>query len=191
MALARAMRPWFRAAAAAGAGAGQAGRSRGRRRFGIETRIGAGERSAASANDPLADAADAITSAAGPWLAEKLTTLLVSFGIPGGMAGALGAAIVWLVMRRGKQRLQAELERLKPDRSEPADTSSAAPAADAAVVERHHNRYVPYEATALDKAWASAHARVGEKYPGAVPYLKIVEGVKDQLLSGIDEPQIS
>jgi hypothetical protein len=43
----------------------------------------------------------------------------------------------------------------------------------------------------LDKAWATAHARVGERYPGAVPYLKIVEGIKDQLLSGSDEAQIA
>ena len=46
----------------------------------------------------------------------------------------------------------------------------------------------PTRSRRLDKAWAAAHARVGEKYPGAVPYLKIVEGVKDQLLSGNDRP---
>ena len=59
------------------------------------------------------------------------------------------------------------------------------------MVQRHHNQYVPYELTTLDKAWASAHAHVGEKYPGAIPYLKMVEGVKDQLLSGSKSSEVS
>jgi hypothetical protein len=123
-----------------------------------------------------------------PWLAAKLTALLVAFGLPGGVAGVGGAALAWLVMRRGKKRLQTELNRLKARLGE---TTGDAPSGDAGVVERHHNRFVPYEVTELDKAWSAAHARVGEKYPGAVPYLKIVESVKDQLLSGIEEREIS
>ena len=109
--------------------------------------------------------------------------------MPGGVAGAAGGAIVWLVMRRGKKRLEAELTRLRARRGAGGDASEASGAAE--VVERHHNRYVPYEVSRVDKAWATAHARVGEKYPGAVPYLKIVEGVKDQLLSGVEEPQVA
>jgi hypothetical protein len=116
---------------------------------------------------------------------------------------AAGAA-VWLVMRRAKAGLQSELDRLKSQASAAANSlapgpssspsqapSGGAAAAEPAVVERHHNQYVAYETNALDKAWAAAHAHVGEKYPGAVPYLKMAEGVKDQLLSGNDEPRTS
>jgi hypothetical protein len=145
---------------------------------------------------PLDKAADAIGKAAEPWLAAKATALLVSFGLPGGVAAFAGGTIVWFVMRRGKKKLHAELARLQgrsATANDPAATAAAGEAGDSAkkVVERHFNRYVPYEASTLDKAWAAAHARVGEKYPGAIPYLKIVEGVKDQLLSGIEEPQLN
>ncbi len=148
--------------------------------------------------DPLAKAADAVTDAAAPWLTAKLTGLLVSLGVPGGIAGVAGGGLVWLVMRRGKKQLRAEIDRLKaraeqvPPNSPASDSTGVLASSTAgSVVERHHNRYVAYEAGSVDKAWAAAHARVGEKYPGAVPYLKIVEGVKDQLLSGIEEPLIS
>jgi hypothetical protein len=159
-------------------------------------------------NNPLDGAIDAIAGAAQPWLSAKAAALLVSVGLPGGIAGLAGGAIVWLVMRRGKQRAHAEAERLRERIAGAASNSSTATAsseslaarvaapvtADSAkkeIIERHHNRYVPYEAKTIDKAWAGAHARVSEKYPGAVPYLTIVEGVKDQLLSGIEEPQVS
>ncbi len=152
----------------------------------------------------MADNVDAIAQAAEPWISSKFSALLVSFGVPSGVAGAAAGAAVWLLMRGGKARLQAELDRLKatagtsgapPTVIGTATTSGAAPPAsttappaapDPAVVERHHNQYVPYEASTIDKAWAAAHAHVGEKYPGAVPYLKMIEGVKDQLLSGND-----
>jgi hypothetical protein len=137
--------------------------------------------------DAIGDAPGALERIAQPWLAEKLAALLAAFGVPGGIAGVAGGAIVWLVMRRGKKKLQTELDRLKTLLGEPAGDAPAA----ASVVERHHNRYVPYEVSVLDKAWATAHARVGERYPGAVPYLKIVEGIKDQLLSGADEAQVA
>jgi hypothetical protein len=143
--------------------------------------------------DPLGGAADAVAGAAQPWLSAKVTAVLISLGLPGGVAGVAGATIVWVVMRRGKKRLQAELARLRSRLGDPsaAPDETAAEEAASSTVERHHNRYVPYEVSRLDKAWAAAHARVGERYPGAVPYLKIVEGVKDQLLSGIDEPELS
>jgi Trypsin-like peptidase domain len=140
--------------------------------------------------DPIDGAADALSKAAQPWLAAKLTAILVSFGVPGGIAGVAGGAIVWLIMRRTKNKLQAELDRLKIRLGEqPAESPSGE--GTSALVERHHNRYVPYEISLLDKAWSAAHARVGERYPGAVPYLKIVEGVKDQLLSGHDETPLT
>jgi hypothetical protein len=142
--------------------------------------------------DPIGGGADALGQAAEPWLSAKLAALLVSIGVPGGAAGVAAGAAVWLVMRRAKSQLQAELNRLKgqsdsvaaPTTADAATTTSAQTGDTSAVVERHHNQYVAYETTALDKAWAAAHAHVGEKYPGAVPYLKMVEGVKDQLLSG-------
>lgn len=137
--------------------------------------------------DPIGGTPGRLEKIARPWLAAKLVGLLVSFGVPGGIAGVAGGAIVWMVMRRGKKKLHAELNRLRILRGEPAKSSTGEAET---VVERHHNQYVPYEASTLDKAWAAAHARVGERYPGAVPYLKIVEGVKDQLLSGNDEPQV-
>jgi hypothetical protein len=153
---------------------------------------------------PLDQAVDALGAAAQPWLSAKIATLLIAVGVPGGIAGLAGGAVVWLVMRRGKKRMHAEVERLrgriggrKSDDSATttssntsASTVEAVEAPPEKIVERHHNRYVPYEASTVDKAWAGAHARVSEKYPGAVPYLKIVEGVKDQLLSGADEPQV-
>jgi hypothetical protein len=132
---------------------------------------------------------DAVEAAARPWLSAKLTAVLISLGVPGGIAGLAAGAAVWLVMRRGKKRLQARLDRLERGRTEavPDATLQLQPA----VVERHHNQYVPYEATLLDKAWSAAHAHVGERYPGAVPYLKLVEGVKDQLISGETNPDLS
>lgn len=129
-----------------------------------------------------------------PWLSAKLAALLISLGVPGGVAGVAAAGAVYLVMRRGKQRVQVELDRLKArGGTEVAAAPSDEPSTpvDPAVVERHHNQYVAYEVTALDKAWAAAHAHVGQRYPGAVPYLKIAEGVKDQLLSGNNDPQLS
>jgi hypothetical protein len=91
--------------------------------------------------------------------------------------------------------LQAQLARLKARLGTASGSSSSSAdgggsaelPSDPAVIERHHNQYVPYEVSTLDRAWASAHARIGEKYPGAVPYLKMAEGVKDQLLSGNPE----
>ncbi len=142
-------------------------------------------------SDPLDNAVDALGAAAEPWLSAKVTALLVAIGLPGGVAAVAGGAIVWLVTRRGKKQLQSELDRVRARLSSLGGAAEETDAAQPPVVERHHNRYVPYEASLLDKAWAAAHARVGEKYPGAVPYLKIVEGVKDQLLSGIEEPQVS
>ncbi len=140
------------------------------------------------ANSQPADTiGNAIEKVAEPWISAKLAALLVSVGVPGGIAGAAAGAVVWLVMRRGRQRLQGELDRIKG-----TGASAAAPSGDSAdAAVRHHNQYVAYETSALDKAWAAAHAHVGERYPGAVPYLKLVEGVKDQLISGNNDPQLS
>jgi hypothetical protein len=149
------------------------------------------------AADPLGRAADALGSAAQPWLSAKLAALLISVGVPGGIAGVAGGAIVWIAMRRGKKKLRSQLDRLQNRTTTTSDTDyttekiEQSEPAQQRIIARHHNRYVAYEAGSIDKAWAAAHARVGEKYPGAVPYLKIVEGVKDQLLSGIEEPQLS
>ncbi|MBI3836420.1 MAG: trypsin-like peptidase domain-containing protein [Planctomycetia bacterium] len=144
--------------------------------------------------DSIGQSPDPLARVAQPWLSAGLAALLISLGVPGGIAGVAAGAVVWLVMRRAKKRLQDELDRLK-GRSGSASTATASSdgrtAEQSAIVERHHNQYVAYEATVLDKAWAAAHAHVGEKYPGAVPYLKIAEGVKDQLLSGNNEPQSS
>jgi hypothetical protein len=140
---------------------------------------------------PGMDPIGPIEDAARPWLSGKVAALLISLGLPAGIAGVAGGAIVYLAMRRGRRRLQAQVARLRTRlgtavaAGNPADLSiSAEPFGDPAVIERHHNRYVPYEVSTLDRAWAAAHARIGEKYPGAVPYLKMAEGVKDQLLSG-------
>jgi hypothetical protein len=136
-------------------------------------------------------AADSVEALVKPWITSRLAALLISVGVPGGAAGLVSASAVWLVMRRGRRRLEERVKQLGA-----AQTTSLSPAptsagSDSQVVERHHNRYVPYELSELDKAWAAAHAHVGEKYPGAVPYLKIAEGVKEQLLSGIKNPQVS
>jgi hypothetical protein len=130
-----------------------------------------------------------LEEAARPWLAAKLTALLVAFGLPGGIAGIGGAAAAWFVMRRGRKRLEAEIGRLRARLGETTSGLATGATSDKAV-ERHHNRFVPYEVGELDKAWSAAHARVGEKYPGAVPYLKIVESVKEQLLSGVAEHEL-
>jgi hypothetical protein len=138
-------------------------------------------------SQPADTIGSAIEKVAEPWISAKLAAFLVSVGVPGGIAGVAAGAVVWLVMRRARQRLQGELDRVK-------DTSAdaAAPGGDSAdSAVRHHNQYVAYETSALDKAWAAAHAHVGERYPGAVPYLKLVEGVKDQLISGNNDPQLS
>lgn len=148
----------------------------------------------ATADADSADAAlDNLARAAEPWLSAKVAGWLVAFGVPGGLAGVAAGGIVWLVMRRSKRGLQGELSRLRAARSNAVATagSEGDPTEQSGPVERHHNRYVPYEVTALDRAWAAAHAQVGEKYPGAVPYLKMVEGVKDQLLAGSSESQPS
>ncbi|HEX3725611.1 MAG TPA: serine protease [Pirellulales bacterium] len=143
--------------------------------------------------DAIGRDADSLATAAKPWLSARLTALLVSFGIPGGIAGVAAGTVVYFVMRRGRAAISAELERIKGGAAALPTAPPTSPP-QPAVVERHHTQYVAYEATALDKAWAAAHAHVGEKYPGAVPYLKMVEGVKDQLLSGnkgSSDPQVS
>ncbi len=134
---------------------------------------------------------DPIAEAARPWLSAKLTTVLISLGVPGGIAGVAAGAAVYLIMQRGKRRLQERLDRMTQSAASTVAASAMAEAPANQAVVRHHNRYVPFEVTAMDKAWASAHAHIGEKYPGAVPYLKMAEGVKDQLLSGIGDPTIS
>lgn len=146
-----------------------------------------------SAANPLGRAADSLAEAAQPWISARLAALLISIGVPTGLSGVVAGAAVWLVMRRGKKRLQAQLSRLQSRASSAAADGSVATAqpTEPATIERHHNRYVAYEVTALDKAWAAAHAQVGEKYPGAVPYLKIAESVKDQLLAGNHDSQPS
>jgi len=147
------------------------------------------EGASASSNGAIDRGADAVEAITRPWLSAKLTALLISLGVPGGVAGVVAAAVVWLVMRRGKKRLQARLDRL--ERGALLATTDVASDLEPAIVERHHNQFVPYEVTSHDKAWSAAHAHVGERYPGAVPYLKLVEGVKDQLLSGEKNPQLS
>ncbi len=83
--------------------------------------------------------------------------------MPGGIAGVAAGAVVYLVMRRGKARLQQQLDRLQAALPhDPAAGQTAGSPATETAVERHHNRYVPYEVTQLDKAWAAAHAHVGE-----------------------------
>jgi hypothetical protein len=136
---------------------------------------------------------DPIAEAVKPWLSAKLATVLISLGVPGGIAGVAAGAAVYFAMRRGKRRLQARLDALSRksrDKNSVPEQPLSESTSNQSVV-RHHNRYVPFEVTALDKAWAAAHAHIGEKYPGAVPYLKMAEGVKDQLLSGTNDPTIS
>jgi hypothetical protein len=142
--------------------------------------------------EPIGRAADSLANAAEPWISARLAAWLISIGVPGGVAGVAAGAAVWLVMRRGKKRLQSRLSRLQ-DRLGGAPTGgpAAAQTIEPQMIERHHNRYVAYEVTALDKAWAAAHAQVGERYPGAVPYLKIAESVKEQLLAGNSDSQPS
>ena len=143
--------------------------------------------------EPIGRAADSLADAAQPWISARLAALLISIGVPGGISGVAAGAAVWLVMRRGKKRLHAQLSRLQNRvGSAPTDgTVATAQPAEPQTIERHHNRYVAYEVTALDRAWAAAHAQVGEKYPGAVPYLKIAESVKEQLLAGNRDSQPS
>lgn len=138
-------------------------------------------------------AADSLEALAKPWLTARLAALLIAVGVPAGAAGLVSASAVWLVMRRGRRRLEERLKQAGVAQTTISSAAAASPASgrDSQVIERHHNRYVPYELSELDKAWAAAHAHVGEKYPGAVPYLKIAEGVKEQLLSGIKDPQVS
>ena len=145
-----------------------------------------------SAN-PIGRAAASLAQAAEPWISARLAALLISIGVPTGLSGVAAGAVVWLLMRRGKKRLQSQLSRLQNRMSiAPTDgTVATAQPAEPHLIERHHNRYVAYEVTALDKAWAAAHAQVGEKYPGAVPYLKIAESVKEQLLAGNHDSQPS
>ena len=134
---------------------------------------------------------DPIVDCAQPWLSAKLTAALISIGVPGGIAGLAAGAVVYFVMRRGKRRLQSKLDRLRGGTDGVARNAAEPDAPTNRPVVRHRNQYVPYEVTELDQAWSSAHALVGEKYPGAVPYLKMAEGVKDQLLSGNSEPTIT
>ena len=126
----------------------------------------------------------------------KAAALLVSLGVPGGIAGLAGGAAVWFVMRRGKKRLQSQLEGLRnrrenPFRDDERSTRLHPPSPRPASSSGITTATCLTKLRALDHAWSVAHARVSERYPGAVPYLKIVEGVKDQLLSGVDEPQFS
>lgn len=131
-----------------------------------------------------------LEAAARPWLSARLAAVLVSFGLPAGVAGAVAGGAVWLMMRRGQRKLRARLDRLQTSGTPQTTTADVPTPAEPTVVERHHNRFVAYELNALDKAWAAAHAHVAEKYPGSVPYLRMAEGVKDQLLSGNNDPTV-
>ena len=42
----------------------------------------------------------------------------------------------------------------------------------------------------IDMALAKAHSIVGAKYPGAIPYLNMIQGLKDQILSGADSSEV-
>jgi len=66
----------------------------------------------------------------------------------------------------------------------PATLTTPAPTPAAVPVVTQNNQFVPYETSTVDAAWSQAHSIVGAKYPGAIPYLNIVQGLKNQLLSG-------
>ncbi len=145
----------------------------------VELPPGVGE--VAGPTDPLEKVAE-------PWLAGKLAALLVWLGLPGGVAGAAAAAVVWLLMRRAKNRLQAELDRLQTSAGGTPGAQGGSPgdaASSAGAQVLHQNRYIPYENNVLDKAWADAHAILVEKYPGFRPALEAAERLKNQLLAGV------
>ncbi len=53
-----------------------------------------------------------------------------------------------------------------------------------AVDERHHNSVIEIPYSPTDKAWASAHQKVMEAYPGTRNTLTMVQKIKDQILKG-------
>ena len=113
----------------------------------------------------------------------------MSLGVPGGIAGVAAVAVVWLVMRRAKQRLQAEVAWLKGSAMSGTSTSNDESTSTASSTPQviHQNRYVPFENNVLDKAWADAHAILVEKYPGFRPALEAAERLKNQLLAGVPQ----
>lgn len=153
-------------------------------------------------NTPAAPAIEHVAEHAGQaWL----TTLLVGLGLPAGPAGvaaglaataAIGGLGYWIRARAGRQPASTPRAHHRQVREAmstgPADSTlqatrtirDPAPPAPLSIEERHHNHFVEVPDSTTDEAWARAHQIYGERYPGAVPHLRSVERLKEQILKG-------
>jgi len=159
----------------------------------------------ANANLPAPPApADPVGQVVATGAAAALTAL---FGIPAGPAGWIATILLPLLGAGGLAGLR-KLIPSQPAASNPTTgqgpaavnvqalpqstsqtaTQTAPPATPPTVL--HHNQYVPYQNNTADAAWAKAHSIVGAKYPGAIPYLNMIQGLKDQILSGADSSEV-
>lgn len=105
-----------------------------------------------------------------------------------------GSLATWLIMRGGKKVLQDQIDSLKQQigggpaslRTPPAAAPQVTSAAIAPPQTIHHNSYVPFENNIGEWAWAEAHRMLGEKYPGMVNHLRMIQQARDQILAGIE-----
>ncbi len=94
------------------------------------------------------------------------------------------------MQRRGEERLLSKIRQLETQLGRRLAERQRTPtdewtAAEVGTVEVHQrNRQVPILTEREGRAWAEAAARMAERHPGTAATLKLVEQVKDQLLSG-------
>jgi hypothetical protein len=117
---------------------------------------------------------------------QAAQSVLIGLGVPSGLV----AAGWWLARRLRSAKQARDLVQSQPapaaTPSAPAPTraTDSSPAQSNAPTVQHHNVFTYVPTDKYDKAWATAVARVGEKYPGMAQTLQMLVGVKDQLLNG-------
>ncbi len=137
----------------------------------------AGVAAPAAAGPPAEGPASALESVLSKGAAAALTGALVSFGLPAGLAGVAAGGAVWLVMRRGKKKLQTRLEALTPAMPVEAVERTRLEIARVPVTDHAFNRLV------------AALRREAQWNPPALPIISRVWSLYEQFASSASEKQ--
>ncbi len=140
----------------------------------------AGVSAAAEASKP-----SALESVLSHRAATALTGALVSFGVPAGLAGVAAGGAVWLVMRRGKRRLQEKLAKRGARRASPQVAVPHAAAVDRARLEIAR---VPVTDHAFNRLVAALRAELAWN-PEALPVVTRIWSLYDQSAASAAEKQ--
>lgn len=135
-------------------------------------------------------------------IVADLLPKLITWGLAAGGI-TLPTWVVWL-LGRGAVRAFNRWRNKRPPSDPPAVTSTTddpatrpisvppppkrygtgCPPPPLAIDERHHNHFVEVPVSLTDRAWADAHRRYAEAYPGVANTLRAIERIKDQILAG-------